>query len=121
MITNKTIDMRVEAAILTAENKQLRIEGGRVLKKARRQASKQDGKSVLSYAQYHNLYVERMRCREEARYLHLARMLLKGKQYVQVEQTTHHNVNAERLYNAVWQWEPEANYDLVESWLDTSV
>jgi hypothetical protein len=117
MITNKTVDMRVEAAILTAENKQLRIEGRRTLRKARKQAAKQNSKSRLTYAQYHNLYLERMKCRQEARYHHLARMLLKGRTYTQVESTTHHNVCAERLFDTVWQWEPEANYNLVESWL----
>lgn len=122
MITNKVIDMRVEAAILRAENVQLKLEGRRKLKQARRQASNQDSaRAKLSYAAFNNLYNERMQSRSESRYHHLARMLLKGRRYIEVEQSTHERVNPERLYDTVWQWEPAVNYNLVESWLDTEV
>jgi len=122
MITDKTVDMRVEAAILRAESEQLRIEGRRSLKEARRLKNKQmSGKAGLSYAQYNNLYNERMQTRSESRYHHLARMLLKGRRYCEVEEKTHYKVCAERLFDHIWQWEPRVNYRLVEAWLESDV
>ena len=127
MLDRKT-DMKVEAATLAAECRQLRLEGKRALKKARKVKSKQkeqgskvtNGSVSLSYNKYRNIYLERMLARKEARYHHLARMLLKGRDYMTVEPVTYERVDAYELFEKVWQWEPAVNYELVEEWLNYS-
>lgn len=137
----RTIDMRVEAATLAAEARQLKKEERRALRSARRIlfAGKEAGadnqgntwtkrirtqdpqriaKSRLGYHRHRTIYDERMACRREARLHHLARMLLKGQDYYKVEAFTYERVNAEELYERVWQWDPSITEDYVVAWLN---
>lgn len=114
-----TTDMRIEAAVLAAESKQLRVEGKRQLRRARhlRDTQASAAKTGLAYLKYNGLYQQRMEARAEARLLHLSRMMLKGKDYLTVEQTTHHRVNADDLAEYVWAWEPGITSEYVAEWL----
>ena len=112
-----TLDMKIEAASLAEENRAIRREERKVLKKARRMRSKQLP-SNMAYMQFNNLYLERMRTRREARYLHLARMFLKGRNYRQVEQTTHHAVDVEELYDTIWEWAPFVTPEYIVDWIE---
>ena len=128
MLDRKT-DMKVEAATLAAECRQLRLEGRKALRKARKvkDKSKEQGSKVtetkvaLTYSKYRNIYVERMLARKEARYHHLARMLLKGQDYHNVEPITYERVDPVELYERVWQWDPAVSYELVEEWLQWNI
>lgn len=132
-------DMRVEAATLTAEARQLRIESKRTLRRARRAAftlttgtddrgrkytkrvrvqdQKREGKARLAYHNYNTIYQERMAVRREARLLHLARMLMKGVEYHTVEAFTYERVDVDELYSMVWGWCPTMTREYVAEWL----
>jgi hypothetical protein len=137
----RKVDMRVEAATLAAEVRQLKIEERRALGTARRilflktdeqtdnrgrkytkrvrtQDPERVAKSRLAYHKHRNIYLERMACRREARLHHLARMLLKGVDYHRVEAVTYEKVDAEELYERVWQWDPSITEDYVVEWLN---
>ncbi len=122
----RNTDMRVEAATLAAEARQLRIEGRRAIRNARRLKDKgqeqgsnvSDASVCLGYLNYNNIYLERMLTRREARLHHLARMMLKGKDYCDIEPITYEQVNAVELYERVWQWEPSVTPEFCAAWLN---
>ena len=121
---DRITDMRVEAATLRGESRQLRLEETRALRKARKLLSQDrltndnTGPRVgLAYLRHQNIYVERMAVRRESRLHHLARMLLKEKDYFVVGATTYHRVNAQELFDRVWQWDPSISFEYVCIWL----
>lgn len=66
-----------------------------------------------------DIYVERMKARLEQRYIHLARALVKGQSYLEVEQSTRegNEVNTEYLMAVLnnYGYRPDVAY--VASWL----
>lgn len=117
---NTITDMRVEAASLAAEGRQLSVELKKAIKRARRSRDLQKpaATTALRYNEYRNVYLEKMGCRKEARLHHLARMMLKGQDYHKVEAFTHHAVDADELYERVWNWDASIEYEFVLAWLN---
>jgi len=113
----RALDMKIEAVTLAAESVQLRREGRKALRNARYKAHNQQPSSGVAYHTYHSIYLERMDVRRNARLHHLARMLLKGKDYADVEAYTYERVNAEELSDRVWQWDPSVTQSYVDAWL----
>lgn len=121
---NRNVDLRVEAKTIEAEAKALKLEEGRALKRARRLLAGNrmtntdtDARTGLAYLTHRNIYVERMNVRREARLHHLTRMMLKGKDYADIEPFTYHRVDPTELYERVWQWEPSVSLDHCVIWL----
>ena len=112
-----TVDMRVEAATLAAEVRQLRTEHRRATKKARRYRLKQHDGAGVAGLKRDGIYFEMLDTKRTSRLHHLTRMMLKGKDYHVVEQLTYHRVNADALYEYAWQWWPGVTEEYVLEWL----